>query len=60
MADDSRWVNEQYIDINQGGSANGPRSGRGNHKNMRNLQGQPPSQYVSVFPAGAMLPLASH
>ncbi|KAK4728398.1 hypothetical protein R3W88_021386 [Solanum pinnatisectum] len=59
MADDGRWTNEQHIDINQGGNANGARPGRGNHKNMRNLQGQPPSQYVSVFPAGTMLPLAS-
>ncbi|XP_015169468.1 eukaryotic translation initiation factor 4G-like [Solanum tuberosum] len=59
MADDGRWTNEQHIDINQGGNANGARPGRGNHKNMRNLQGQPPSQHVSVFPAGAMLPLAS-
>ncbi|MCD7460895.1 hypothetical protein HAX54_044697 [Datura stramonium] len=59
MADDGRWTNEQYMDINLGGSTNGARPGRGNHKNMRNLQGQPPSQYVSVFPAGTMLPLAS-
>ncbi|XP_069144686.1 eukaryotic translation initiation factor 4G-like isoform X1 [Solanum lycopersicum] len=59
MADDGRWTNEQHIDINQGGNANGARPGRGNHKNMRNLQGQPPNQYVSVFPAGTMLPLAS-
>ncbi|XP_055819430.1 eukaryotic translation initiation factor 4G-like isoform X2 [Solanum dulcamara] len=59
MADDGRWTNEQHIDINQGGSVNGARPGRGNHKNMRNLQGQPPSQYVSVLPAGTMLPLAS-
>ncbi|XP_060207480.1 eukaryotic translation initiation factor 4G-like isoform X1 [Lycium barbarum] len=59
MVDDGRWTNEQHTDINQGGNANGARPGRGNHKNMRNLQGQPPSQYVSVFPAGTMLPLAS-
>ncbi|KAK4338172.1 hypothetical protein RND71_042659 [Anisodus tanguticus] len=60
MADDGRWTNEQHIDINQGGSANGARPGRGNHKNLRNnLQGQPPSQYLSVFPAGTVLPLDS-
>ncbi|KAM3263813.1 eukaryotic translation initiation factor 4G-like isoform X2 [Capsicum annuum] len=59
MADDGRWTSDQHIDINHGGSSNGGRSGRGNHKNKRNIQGQPPSQYVSVFPAGTMLPLAS-
>lgn len=59
MVDDGRWTNEQHIDMNHGGSINGARPGRGNHKNMRNLQGEPPSQYVSVFPAGTMLPLAS-
>ncbi|CAN4127734.1 unnamed protein product [Withania somnifera] len=58
-ADDGRWTNEQHIDINHGGSANGARRSRGNHKIMRNLHGQPPSQYVSVFPAETMLPSAS-
>ncbi|CAN4078110.1 unnamed protein product [Withania somnifera] len=59
MVDDGRWTNEQHIDINQGGSANGARPSRGNHKIMRTLHGQIPNQYVSVFPAGTMLPLAS-